>query len=206
MPELNFLTKRVQEAGWLSIATLFFDNAYTVEVFNTNGYLAYSPAQECFFILNALDSTDSEEMMYKFVFHNGRHLGQEHVMTVVGSEHLQHFDMAMYAHSEFFRPLNDKPFPYPTIPTPAELEALQPDPDTGLYDETQYDLVYKGSTYTRALTGAKESAISMYEDFYPAKESNLYSGARITKWKQFYENHQKFLTALNDWLGVSDGI
>ena len=93
MALIDFLKSQITEKGWLAISSLYFDNGYVLNVFNTRGYVAYSDAMECFFSYNALDSTDSESVENKFSILRYEHFGMTQVITAVGYDHLQHIDL-----------------------------------------------------------------------------------------------------------------
>ena len=83
----------------------------------------------------------------------------------------------------------------PDFNTPDEIKAIQLDPDTGLADETQYSI---GET----LDKQKWSCIEAFPDA-PWDQA---VGFRIKVWQDFYKEHEKFCTAMNTFLGVSDCI
>lgn len=195
MSMLDLLSKQLDEKGWLAMSSLYFDNGYVINVFNSRGYVARSNAMECFFAFSTMDSTDTDQVENTYVVMRRDHMGMQQTITVVGYDHLQHFDMAQYSHYAFYDNSQEK-VPYPKIPTPAELEAMTPNPDTGLYDSA--DTV-------QTLSGKEISAISMYNDFFdPYTKDWQYSGAIVGKWKNFYKNHKKFCTFLNDAYGITD--
>ena len=95
---LDIIERQITEKGWLSLSTLYFDNAYSIDVYNTRGAVAYSKADQCFFALNALDSTDTAIVEHKVAVYDNHHIGNQVNLTVSGEEHLQHYDIALYAH------------------------------------------------------------------------------------------------------------
>lgn len=195
MAMVDLVVNAVREKGWLSLATLFFDNGYTVSIFNTNGDVAYSPSEDVFFSMNALDSTNTIQIQSKYAVTGDRHyVGQQQILTTIGSEYLQHFSYATYAHSNFY--FTDKThvdnLVGPKIPTQSELTKLIPDPETGLYP---------GKDIVHRMVNDEISTICMYPD-----DKIHYSGAIIDEWKQFYENHEKFLNFVKDISGCSDVI
>lgn len=196
MAMIDLLTNRINTDGWLSIATLCFDNSYVINVFNSRGYIGYSPSAECFFSFNCLDSTDTEVIEHKVVTLDPGHIEQQQVLTVVGAEHLQHFSLAMYAQYRFFWDEQDT-VPYPTIPKEAEIMAMIPDADTGLYPDTDTITHYGG---------VEHSTIDLYKDFFDYGKGDPYSGAVIDFWKMFYTNHTKFKTFMANAYSVSDII
>lgn len=195
MALIDFLKSQINEKGWLAISSLYFDNGYVLNVFNTRGYVAYSDAMECFFSYNALDSTDSESVENKYSILRYEHFGMTQVITAVGYDHLQHIDLAQYSHYNFYNDAQEET-PYPKIPTKDEITALTPDPETGLYPGTD--------TITK-MSGEPTSAIPMYNDFFdPYVKNEPYSGARVDHWQTFYKNQEKFVTLLAAAYGVSD--
>lgn len=199
MALLDFLKERVQTDGWLSLSSLYFDNGLTINIFNTRGYIAMSDAKECVFTFNCLDSSDTEIVENKLVIMRRDHAGLQQALTVVGYDHMQHFDIAMYANYDYFSD-EQEATPYPTIPKEAELTAMEPDPETGLYDSATTD------TVTR-MSGLDISTIPLYNQFFdPYVKDWQYTGARIDYWKKFYNNHTKFVQMLSDAYGVSDAF
>lgn len=197
MAVLDLAVKQIVDKGWLSLTSLCFDNAYVINIFNTRGYVAYSKSQACFFCTGGLDSTDSESIESKFNAFDAGHVGMQQVITCVGEEHLQHFDMALYSQYRFVWD-EQTVMPYPTIPTKTEIEALTPNPDTGLYDGYEQMEMYDGRLV---------SVIPMYKKFfnYPV-DGQPFSGAKIDSWKQFYLNQKKFMVMLKDGFGITDAI
>lgn len=199
MGMLDLLKSRIQADGWLSISTVYFDNGYNIDVFATGGYVAMADSVECVFIFNGLDSSDSEIVENKYINMRRSHAGFQQNLTVAGYEHMQHFDIALYRHREFLDPSMDV-LPYPTYPKAADLLAMEADPDTGLFDTNICDTV-------EMIGGNKLSVIQMYNDFFdPYKKDWQYSGARVKEWKEFYQNHDKFVAYLNTAYGISDAF
>ena len=193
MALVDFITKQIQEKGWLALSNLYFDNSLTMNVFNTRGFIAYSPSQEMFFCLNCLDSTDSAQVEYTYALMDSKnYIGMQQNLTAAGQEHLQHFDMALYSHFRFYDDLaSDEKFPTPTIPTKDAIMAMTAD-DSGLYPDTD--------TVTQ-MDYTKESAIGMYP-----RDFKYYSGAWVRNWQCFYKNQEKFKTFLSEFLGITDAI
>jgi len=193
---LDLALNSVKTKGWLSLATLFFDNGYTVSVFNTLGAIAYSPSEDAFFSINSLDSTNTVQIQTWFAITGDRYyVGQQQILTVIASEHLQHVSFATYAHARFFNEPEDGgeiTLHGPVIPTVAELDALTPDPQTGLYD---------GQDTACRMSGEKVSTIPLYPD-----HTKYYSGAIITNWKKFYKAHKAFLGFVQDVTGCGDAF
>lgn len=189
---LDFVRQQVETKGWLSISNLYFDNALTMNVFNTRGYIAYSPSVNLFFCMNCLDSTDTAQVENTYVLMGDQfHLGMQQNLTVAGDEHLQHFDMAQYSHYCYYTD-DQESMPYPTIPTPTKIMNMTADPTTGLYPNTD--------TVTQ-MDGSYESTIGLYP-----KDFEQYSGAWIRNWQRFYKNHEKFKKYLSEYVGVTDAI
>lgn len=197
MAVLDFLVKQLTEKGWLAISSVYFDNAYSINVFNTRGYVAYSKSAQTFFTAGCIDSTDSESVDNKFVVHDTRHFGLQQVITCVGEEHMQHFDIANYSQYRFTW---DKQtvLPYPKVPTKAEILALTPNPETGLYP---------GLPTVELMDGTEISVISLYEKFFDYfGNGDPFSGARVDNWIQFYKNQDKFREMLSSCYGITDAI
>lgn len=192
MALLDYLVERVNTKGWLSLATIYFDNGFNIDVFASSGYIAYSKSKGCFFTVEALDSTDSSIIENRFVKMDGKYTGMQQNITVAGEEHLQHFDMALYAHQRYLSEAKEK-LPVPDIPDQATVEGYQADPDTGLIaglDEycTMGNTIY--STYP----------------IYKQEDTRYYSGAMIANWQNFYKRQQMFKDLLSSAFNVTDTI
>ena len=196
---LDIIERQITEKGWLSLSTLYFDNAYSIDVYNTRGAVAYSKADQCFFALNALDSTDTAIVEHKVAVYDNHYIGNQVNLTVSGEEHLQHYDIALYAHYRLL--FNDMDssvikadeIPEIQIPTPDEVKALTMNEETGLFD---------GTDTVTMLGGNQVSTIGFYD-----KSLILpYSGAIVKFWKEFYENHDKFLAYLTNVFGITNPI
>lgn len=196
MPMLDMLIENVEKHGWMSISSLFFDNAYNVFIPTTCGYIAYSKEHECFVSLNSMDSTDTDIVENTYVTMDPGFIGQQQVLTIIGQEHLQHFNMAMYAQYRFW-PYTDKELPYPTYPTEGELSALVKDEETGLYN---------GCDVITTMANEKRSTLDLYKDTLDYRKGDPYSGANIDAWKNFYVNHNHFKTFLSKFMGITDAI
>lgn len=197
MAMVDFLERQITEKGWLSVLNLYFDNSYTISVYNTRGMVAYSKNDQCFFAMNPVDSLETEVLESKVLIFEPGQIGQQVGLTVAGEEHLQHYDLATYTHfRNFFTTKMSEilldPLPSFTIPNADEVKAMEPNPDTGLYDGTD----------TITMLGLNQlSTIGMYD-----KSAKMYSGAIVEFWKNFYKNHDIFLTYLKDQFGVSSPI
>ena len=60
MAMVDFLERQITEKGWLSVLNLYFDNSYTISVYNTRGMVAYSKNDQCFFAMSPVDSLETE--------------------------------------------------------------------------------------------------------------------------------------------------
>ena len=196
MSMITLLKKQITEAGWLSLTNIFFDNAYTINVFATRGYVAFSEADECFFSYNAMDTTDTQIIENQYVTIGPGHAGMQQVITVVGLEHVQHFNIAQYSHYCWYTDEQDKT-PYPKIPTVDTITSMTPNEETGLYD---------GCDVVVQKDGKERSTIDLYEHMVDYRKCDLYSGANVDAWKMFYNNHDKFIAMLSAAYGVTDAI
>lgn len=192
MALLDYLVERVNTKGWLSLATIYFDNGFNIDVFASSGYIAYSASKGCFFTVEALDSTDSSIIENRFVKMDGKYTGMQQNITVVGEEHLQHFDMALYAHSRFFSNAEDK-LPVPDIPDKDTVMGYQVNPDTGLIDGLDEYCTMGNNIYS-------------LHPIYSKEDTRFYSGAHILNWQKFYTRQQMFLDLLSSTFNVTDAI
>lgn len=196
MAMTDFFLSHLNTNGWLSIATLYFDNSRVINVFDARGYVAYSPANESFFTFGVLDTSDTEIIENTLVTIDPGFIGQQQVLTCLGLEHMQNFDIALYSHRRWYRD-EDTALPYPVYPKEAELTGMSPDPDTGLYADSD--------TVTTMSMGQR-STIDLYGHMLDYNEGDPYSGANIDFWKLWYGQHNKFIQFLNSGFGVTDAI
>lgn len=194
MPMVDLLLDRIKEKGWLSISSLYFDNGMSFNIYNTRGYIAYSPSHECFFAFSCLDSTDTANVENQYIAMTREIIGMQQTVTCVGQEHMQHFDYAMYSHYCFYEDDQEKT-PWPEIPTRAEIEAMEKNPETGMYD---------GADVVHRMSGEEDSAIALYKK--GEIPHNRYSGAVIDYWKRFYKNQDKFVKMLAECFNITDAI
>lgn len=193
MSMIDHLNTQLTEKGWLSISNIYFDNHYLLHVFNTRGFVAYSKSNECFYELRPLDSTHTSIVEHKVVAFDNQWIGQQQNITIASQDSMQHFDVATYAHRDFFTDAEGD-LPLVKIPTQAEIEAFTKNPDTGLYDglDTIITLDPTNKFSTKCL--------------YPDNPEVHYVGAVIDFWKEFYHNHDKFKKYLKDFLNVTDAL
>lgn len=206
----DFFLECLEKNDWLGLSSLYFDNAYVMNVYTTRGYIAYSPSKKVFFAFSPTDSADVSiiEGTYAMLPHDI--LGHEWNITAVGYEHLQHFDIAQYSKYEFYNDAQEKT-PWAHIPTRATIMALEKDPETGLYPETDTVGLITDRKDCEPPCDRIISTIGMYpeEDGYQQKKDPdtwLYSGAIIDGWKRFYKNQEKFRVLLSEAFGVTDAI
>lgn len=191
MAVLDFFRERLNVTNWLGFSNFYFDNALTIDVYASRGYVAYSPSKECFFCYTTLDSTNSALVEHVYNRIENRLIGTQQNICVIGDEHLQHFDLATYSHYCFYNDEQEET-PWPKIPTKAELDAMTEDPVTGLFPGTD--------TLTQ-MNQEEISSIELYKDW-----DVPYSGAIVKDWKRFYKNQAKFVVMLGQAYGVTDAI
>lgn len=189
-PVLDYFAEQLAAKDWLGISQLYFDNSFIINVYLTRGYVAYSPGKQLFFSVSALDSTDTKIVEDTYVTMQREYIGMQQNLTVAGADHLQHIDLALYSHYNFYND-DDPKCPYPTIPSRAKIMAMTADPKTGLYS---------GCDEATFIDGRTESTLALYDKTSP------YSGANPKTWQRFYKNQEKFKTFLKDGFGVSDAI
>lgn len=189
-PVLDFFAEQLAAKDWLGISQLYFDNAFNISTYLTNGYVAYSPGQQLFFSVSTLDTTDTKVIENRFAVLEREYIGMQQNLTVVDANILQHIDIALYSHYRFYKD-SDTECPYPTIPTRSKIMSLTADPKTGLYS---------GCDEASFIDGRVESAIGFYDKKFP------YSGAIVKEWQKFYKNQEKFKTMLSAGFGIDDAI
>jgi len=192
MPSVaDFLLKRVQENGWFSVGSLYFDNCYTLQPFEIDGRICLSPSAELIIAINNYDAIDSATLD-DYLVHDERRIGYQQNIAIFGFEHLQHFAVNLFNLTHVY-PSKVEEFPLPAIPTPDVINGITLDPETGLAAD---------QSVARKIT-RKEIATM---DLFPDLEISDASGARIKKLQDFYANQKQFAEAMNKFLGLSDCI
>lgn len=206
----DFFLERLQKDDWLGLSTVYFDNDYTIDVFATRGYVAYSPSKKCFFTLSCLDSTDSAVVEGTYATIENKLLGLQHNISVAGYEHMQHFEIAQYSRYQFY---NDEQtvMPWAHIPSRDTIVNLVKDENTGLYPGTDTVGLITNYPSSREPSERIISAIGFYPQTDGAQQIKdpdrwYYSGAIVDGWKRFYNNQEKFKKMLADAFGVTDAI
>lgn len=219
MSMVDLCIKRIQENGWLSLSSLYFDNSYVITIYASRGYVAYDPTDKCFIASNCMDSSDTANIENRFNVIYGYktgHVGMQQTVTFVDDAMLQHFDTAMYCHYCYFRD-DQTDMPYPKIPTEDELRAfVKPEKpklvnpkkrDDPLGVLPTYDKIYEGEDLDRVvmLNNVEVSTVNLYKEF--EEKYNLpYSGAVVGEWLMWYDNHKKFVDMLSKAYGISGAI
>lgn len=190
MSMLDRLVNIVNEQGWLAISSLYFDNNMVIPVSTTSGNIAYSEADDCFYTYKPIDQGYTEIIEGKMIAYDKNHLGPQWALTCVGTEHMQHFDIAQYMHYDDIMDERLDAYPYPEVPKQSDVESMTKDEETGLY---------AGTDIATMKNMEQISTIGFFDKSLPIH----YSGARVDYWKEFYENHQKFLDMLQSAYGIS---
>ena len=199
----DFFYESLKKLDWLGISTLYFDNAFMIEIPNCEGYIAQCTSNECFFVMKHLDHTLSSIVEGKYAVMDQYSIGPQTNITVASTNHLQHFDLALYTRKNYYS--NDqKKMPYPKIPTRAEIMGMTIDPETGFA---------AGADEVTRMNGVQQAAICMFEGTdetatldKPESYHKPYVGAVVSEWQKFYKNQEKFKTLLNEMYGVTDAI
>lgn len=132
------------KTNWLGFNSLLFDCSYVMCVHNSRGYIAHSPSRECFFMINPIDSSDTEIIEEKFAYMDAKFIGPNTAVTVVDANTLFHFDIAQYANLNWYKPDVQTKVPYPRIPERSTIEGLEKDEATGLYPGTDEAMLLRG--------------------------------------------------------------
>ena len=187
----DFLQKRINDKGWFSVGNIYFDNSFVIHPFTSKGYVALSPEADMMFTLGKLDSANTDALEKEYLVLNNRYIGFQQTIVCVGLDQLQHFEAMLYSHERFVE--HEKEFPLPKIPSITDIEAMTPDPETGLYD---------GMDEVTLMDGRKISTIALY----PNNPYDTYSGLRIRNYQRFITNQKFFVKACNELFGLSDCI
>ncbi len=198
MGVLELLTDRVNADGWLSVSSLFFDNALTVHIPTAKGYIAYSPSAKAFFILRPSDSTDSGFTEANYIFVNKPNvIEMQKGITVVDANTLFHWDAALYSRASYYNIVKDE-FPLPTFPSKEDIA----DFDSISNIENLGHLTYPNAIDSNGQPIPNEPTIGLYND-YP----NIpLTAVRVNAWKTFNENQEMFKTAMETLFNLSDCI
>lgn len=189
----DFFIKVVQSKGWMYIGNMFFDNSYTLFPFTSDGRICCSPSAEMIFAVSKVDSTNSMALEFDYIVHDDKYMGLYQTLACIGIEHLQHFDTNLFSYPRITPSGADK-FYTPKVITPAEVAALSPDSETGLYPNTD-------------TVGFEDGRVFSYMNLYPDfKDLDRYIGIKVDKYKEFNKNHDVFCKAINEWFGLTDCI
>lgn len=206
------LIKVVKSKGWAAIASLYFDNALGVEVYNSRGYVTINPDEGLVYAKSIIDITDTTKMEGQVVIMPEKRTFNQQTIAVYDMECLQSFELAHYSHWDYITDENSI-MPMPKVPTKDEIMAYTlsaDDPIGKLYDENgrykqfrRFDNADTAElrkpsvlTYTNlpkedvTLTPEYESVISLYDD--DVKRASLVIGW----WQMFFKNQEKFMEAI----------
>lgn len=186
----DFFLERLKAKGWLSISSLYFDNAYAIDIFTTHGYVAYSPGKDLFFTTNCLDTTNTQIIEDTYIALDRRKISQQYALTVSTGDCLQHFDLALYTHYTQYSD-DQTESPWPEIPTKDEIMGYTLNEETGLYD---------GPAIAEYISGEQKSVVPMFKDGF------MQSGARIAEWQRFYRAQERFCKMIGEMTGIGDCI
>lgn len=190
MSMLDRLLTIVKDKGWLAISSIYFDNNMVIQIPNSWGAIAFSESDDCFYTYNAIDQGYTEIIESKMIVFENYHIGQQQALTCAESQHMQHFDIAQFTHYSSYPDRANK-YPYPEVPSPADLEQYTLNEETGLYEGPKAAIAYMKD-------GKEISVIPFFEQGEPVFES----AARIEFWKSFQEGHQLFLDMLKNGYGI----
>lgn len=137
---LDLFEEQLRKYDWHAFSTMTFDQGYTLKLFYSRGYIAYSPSKKMFFSFGNLDSTDSAKVDLDLLKMVGPYVGMQQTITVANGDQLFFFDMAMYSHYRWYWDEQEKT-PYPTYPTRAEIMKI----DLDAYKKTNKDLIFGGA-------------------------------------------------------------
>lgn len=192
MSVADFLVERVKSKGWLSVGCIYADNNYPLFPFIDKGFVCLSESKQVIIGTSRYDSTISSGLN-NYLVSNIQQVGFQKTLVVVGFEHIQHFDINLFQ-NEGFLDSAEAGIVLPNVPTPATIDGITLDPDTGLAD---------GYSTAQTLEGKQFSVI----DLYPEDTTiDKVVGLRIKEAKTFYENQKKFAAAMNAFLGLTDCI
>lgn len=190
MTVAELLVSRVQQYGWLPVGHIFCDNGYTVNPFVT-GEVCLSPGNEMLFAATTYDSADTA-CLEKYVVGNPVYTGMQKSIVCIGFDHIQHFDINLF-NQELAWTNTPNAYPIPNLPTPATMEGITLDPDTGLAD---------GYTIAQKMDGTKIAVV----DLYPDMDILNTSGLRIKEYQDFLKKQKLFVAAIKKLTGFSDCI
>lgn len=186
----DFMKAYVQKNGWLSVGNIYFDNSLTVNPFTVAGRVCMSTSAGILFTTGKYDTILTEKLEHTYMSMNDKYLGYQQTICCCDLECLQHFDANSFCH-ERHMDLDPKKYPVPKIPTKAQIQALKPDPKTGLVPNTS------------TITQFDDTEMSVL-DIYPEFNIEYFSSLKIIPAKEFYDNHDVFKAAVKQMFGVSD--
>ena len=93
----NNFTSIVEAKGWLSIDSLYFDNALSVTIPLSRGYIAISKSMNCLLHFATIDIFNTDAIHNGIVVFNGTNLGHAQGIDMSDLESLQRFNLATYS-------------------------------------------------------------------------------------------------------------
>ncbi|MCM1230233.1 MAG: hypothetical protein NC489_08870 [Ruminococcus flavefaciens] len=190
----DFLIKQIKEKGWLSVGNIMFEDG--VPVLNpatTEGNICLSPGSELVFSTSRMDTHNTYVIENAYLAQDFSRAGVEQTIVVEPFDRLRHFDTLLL--SQWIRQNADETaYVAPKYPKPADIEAMVPDEETGLFPDTDTFM---------CINGVEESTISPYPKDTVVSD---YVGIRVAGYKKFLENQKKFCQLIKDLYGLSDCI
>lgn len=116
----------LKKYDWHGFASMTFDSGYTLKVYYSRGYIAYSPSKKLFLSFGNLDSTDSAKVDTDLLKMVGPFVGMQQTVTAAHGDQLFFFDLAMYSHYRWYWDEQEE-IPRPTMPTRAQIMSLDID-------------------------------------------------------------------------------
>lgn len=202
---MDHITPRVLDVinkkGWLAISYLTFDNSINCNIFRCGGKVTISTKTNTCYWMQTMDTTDSSFIEHVLISTNPCKFGQDAILVESDMDCLQHVAYSMYGHTRFFDAEGDSPIPYPAIPSASTIQALKKDETTGLYN-TDGVIRYDHTVYGNTPVITEQSAIPFYEKFDKDLET-LDSFALVDGWKSWYDTHDKFVTMVQEYFGIT---
>lgn len=189
----DMLVQQIQKDGWLSVGNIMFKDG--VPLFNpitTAGLICLSPGKRLMFSTSRMDSHNTYVIEESMLVQDMEHAGLQQTIAVVPLDDLHHFDYLLL--SQWHRTNEDgTKFIGPKYPKPTDVEAMKPDPDTGLFPNTD--------TLT-TIRGREMSAIATYPD----ENIKDYTGILVEGYQAFLKNQKMYCQFIKDVFGIGDCI
>lgn len=182
------LVSQIQANGWMSISSITFDNASTLNVVQSSGAVGIDVTNGICVYRSCEDTANTQLIENKAVTFDKYHIGMMQTIVMHDMDCLQWYQNALYTFrytydnpAKTFDDMKNHPWPLTTYPSEADILAATFDPDTKLWT--------CNGVATALDTGKlkERSVIPLFDE-----EAKTMSSAIISEWYIWYTEHQLF--------------